>query len=271
MGAWPDRAEAGPGHRYHSSMPVSIGSRSRLAACITAFALLAAACGGDDADEAEADPTATAVAEATAAPTATPQPEPVDDDPADARADAGTDSDEPGTDDAPPSSGSALPTPTQGPISGDPAFTAASKLTTLGLDELFFGDPVDFAAEVADTVWTGLPDENSRPQCYTVQPQGGPAGIHFTVMDGSIERVDITNPIITTRSGAGVGFSEAALTELFGDSLEIENVAGGKQVTFVPTEGADRAFRIIWVTDGNAVVSMRAGRTTLVTPSSPCG
>lgn len=234
--------------------------------------LIGAACGGSDGVEANADPTATSVAEATATPAPTPTPEPAPDAQDDEGADTADEpADDSSTDETTPNSGSALPTPTQGPISGEPAFTAASKLTTLGLDEMFFGDPVDFAAEAADTVWTGLPAEGSRPQCYTVQPQGGPAGIHFTVMDGSIERVDITNPIITTRSGAGVGFGEAALTELFGDSLDIEDIAGGKQITFVPTEGADRAFRIIWITDGNAVISMRAGRTTIVTPSSPCG
>ena len=253
-------------------MPVSPGLRSRLAASAAIMVLVGAACGGSDGVEANVDPTATAVVEATVAPTPTPTPEPAAD-AADAEgADAADEpTDDSATDDTAPNSGSALPTPTQGPISGEPAFTAASKLTTLGLDEMFFGDPVDFAAEVADTVWTGLPAEGSRPQCYTVQPQGGPAGIHFTVMDGSIERVDITNPIITTRSGAGVGFSEAALIDLFGDSLDIEDVVGAKQMTFVPTDAADQAFRIIWVTDGNAVISMRAGRTTIVTPSSPCG
>ena len=121
------------------------------------------------------------------------------------------------------------------------------------------------------TTWTGLPPEGDRPQCYTVQPATGPVGIHFTVMDGFIERVDISNPIITTRSGAGVGSSEADLVELFGDALEVEEIPGGRQITFVPTDASDRSFRIIWVTDGQFVVSMRAGRTAIVTPWAPCG
>ena len=94
---------------------------------------------------------------------------------------------------------------------------------------------------------------------------------NLNVMDGFIERVDITNPIITTRSGAGVGSSEADLVELFGDALEVEEIPGGRQITFVPTDASDRAFRIIWVTDGQFVVSMRAGRTAMVTPWAPCG
>ena len=234
----------------------------RLTAALVVATLVAAGCSGDDDPEAAepeptlapADPTEdpepepTAEPEATATPTPTPEPQAPDG-----------------------SGGSAVPTPTQGPVSGDPAFTAASKLSTIGLDELFFGDPVEFAAEVASTTWIGLPPEGERPQCYTVQPASGPVGIYFTVMDGFIERVDVTNPIITTRSGAGVGSSEADLIELFGTSLEVEEIPGGRQIMFVPSDPTDRAFRIIWVTDGSFVVSMRAGRTAIVTPWAPCG
>ena len=78
------------------------------------------------------------------------------------------------------------------------------------------------------------------------------------------------SPIITTRSGAGVGSSEADLVELFGDSLEVEEIPGGREITFVPTDASDRAFRIVWVTDGQFVVSMRAGRTAIVAPWAPC-
>lgn len=235
----------------------------RLAGALAVALLVAAGCSGDDdPDTASAEPTL-GTEEPTIAspdPTATSAPEPI-----------ATATPTPEPQDPDGSGGSAVPTPTQGPVSGDPAFTGASKLTTIGLDELFFGDPVDFAAEVASTTWTGLPPEGDRPQCYTVQPASGPVGIHFTVMDGFIERVDITNPIITTRSGAGVGSSEADLVELFGDALEVEEITGGRQITFVPTDASDRAFRIIWVTDGQFVVSMRAGRTAIVTPWAPCG
>ena len=240
---------------------VSSASPRRLAAALAVALLVAAGCSGDDDDGAAtaAEPTIAAEEPTIAAeePTATAPPEPT-----------ATPTPEPQAPDG--SGGSAVPTPTQGPVSGEPAFTGASKLTTIGLDELFFGDPVEFAAEVASTTWTGLPPEDSRPQCYTVQPASGPVGIYFTVMDGFIERVDITNPIITTRSGAGVGSSEADLVELFGDSLEVEEIPGGRQITFVPTDASDRSFRIIWVTDGQFVVSMRAGRTAIVTPWAPC-
>ncbi|MGI9622386.1 MAG: hypothetical protein ACR2PK_06070 [Acidimicrobiales bacterium] len=239
---------------------------------VLAATLIAAACGGDDdPDLAEAEPTATEVeVEPTTEPTPVPEPT-VEPDEGEEAEDEGTGAEEGEDSGDTAGGGGASPTPTQGPISGDPAFTAASKLTTLGLDELFFGDPVEFAAETVGTTWVGLPPEGSRPQCYTVQPSGGPAGIYFTVVDGFVERVDISNPIITTRSGAGVGSSEADLVELFGSSLETAEIEGGMEITFVPTDENDRQYRIIWVTDGVAVTDMRAGRVEFVTPALSCG
>jgi len=244
-----------------------------------------AGCGGDDDDpqlSSTPPPTATQV------PIDTETEEPTDDGSGGDDA-AGTDTDNPGAADGtaddgdadaaadgsadatPPGGGEAVPTPTQAPISGEPAFTADSKLSTVGLDEVFFGDPVDVAAEQADTEWVGLPPAGSVPQCYTVQPAGGPAGIVFTVFDGRIERVDITNPSITTRSGASVGSTQAGLFDLFGDRLEETEFDDGADIMFVPADADDREFRIIWRTDGVAATSMRAGRVPVVLPSAPCG
>lgn len=283
----------------HYAFPMNDRPLHRLIGLLAAVAALAAGCGGDDPElTAEPQPTATVSAEQpTPAPTsdATDQPtddedpddpgtDPLDDPDPDSDIDTGGEPEDAAADDTASADGdpaeagageeivgNAIPTPTPAPVSGDPAFTAASKLSTVGLDEVFFGDPVDVAADQAETTWVGLADEGSRPRCYTVQPQGGPAGVVFTVQDGFIERVDITNPIITTRSGAGVGMREADLIALFGDSLEITDFGTGKRFTFVPSDADDRAFRIIWVTDGLAVISMRAGRLANVTPTAPCG
>jgi hypothetical protein len=247
---------------------------------LLAMTLFMAACGDDDPEltVADTEPTTTDDIEADATPT---PPDPVAEEDVETEG-AVDETDEQSSDSEAaeedsgsaaliPSGGEAVPTPTQGPTEGEPAFTAASKLTTVGLDEIFFGDPVDFAGEVASTAWIGLPDEGSRPQCYTVQPVGGPTGIYFTVMDGFIERVDISNPLITTRSGAGIGSSEQGLIELFGDSLETSDVGDGKEIVFVPSDAEDRQFRIVWTTDGTAVVHMRAGRIPGVMTTSPCG
>lgn len=239
--------------------------------------LVLAGCGGDSPELAVIDPeVATSTETATAEPTATPVP-PVDptgssddgDDP-DATPTA-TDDSEPTPETEPTAApGELRPTPTPAPVSGEPAFTSASKLTTVGLDEVFFGDPVRDAAEKASTTWIGLPAAGAEPQCYTVQPAGGPTGVVFTVVDGRIERVDIATAVITTRSGAGVGSTEAELDQLFGSQLEITPVTGGNEIAFVPVSEADQAFRIVWTTDGTTVTHMRAGRLPQVSPPSPC-
>lgn len=253
-------------------MPVAPVSR-RLVCFLVAIAVVASACGGDD------DPELSVTDAATATPAADDPVQVEEDETPEQTATAVPEDDEneteeagsPGEEPVAPGGGEAVPTPTQAPVSGEPAFTSASKLSTVGLDEIFFGDSVEDAATKASTEWVGLPPEGSSPQCYTVQPAGGPAGVVFTVLDGRIERVDITNPAITTRSGAGVGSTQAQLFDLFGERLEETEFEEGSNIMFVPADADDKEFRIIWTTDGLAAVKMRAGRTPGVLADAPCG
>jgi hypothetical protein len=161
-----------------------------------------------------------------------------------------------------------MPTPVT--TSGEPDFTSGSKLSTIGLDAVFFGDTPEAASDRGDITWIGLPEDGAAPQCYTIQPQGGPSGIVFTVIDSHIERVDISNPTITTLSGAGVGSTQAQLFDLFGSSLSETETSDGAYVVFEPSDEEDRDFRIIWQTDGVAATSMRAGRVPGVLADTPC-
>ena len=102
----------------------------------------------------------------------------------------------------------------------NPAFSSSDKLSTVGLGSLFFGMNPDVAADAIQTVWTGGA-EDGTPRCYLLAPANGPEGLVFTVYNSSIERVDVTNPSITTRSGASVGSTEAQLHELFGERLVV--------------------------------------------------
>lgn len=145
-------------------------------------------------------------------------------------------------------------------VDGEPgAFTGRSKLSTVGIDEVFFGMAVDLAAEAASTEWAGAP--SPLTSCYFVQPGNGPDGISFMVWDGFVERVDITNPILTTRSGAGVGSTEDQLRDLFGAQLESVSPT---TLAFVPTDEADAEFRIYFEIDGGEVTSLKAGRLAQV-------
>lgn len=109
------------------------------------------------------------------------------------------------------------------------------------------------------------------PECYKVRPAGGPAGIEFTVTAGTIERVDLTNDTITTRSGAGVGSTESQLVELFGDRVHTEaRAGGGNNIIFTPSDAADAAFRVIFETDGTTVTRFRSGRIPQVESVDYC-
>ena len=251
-----------------------------LLALLTAFSLVAAACGDDDPQLSASNQLTQTTAPIVADEIEAPSPAAAEDgteDGEDASAVDGEPDNTAPSDDATadssgtPGGGEPIPTPTQAPISGDPAFTGSSKLSTVGLDEVFFGDTVEDAGIKASTEWVGLPAGGTVPQCYTVQPAGGPAGLVFTVLDGRIERVDITNAAITTLSGAGVGSTQAQLFDLFDERLEETESDAGSEIMFVPTDAEDRDFRIIWSLDGVAAASMRAGRLPGVLSTSPCG
>lgn len=254
---------------------------------VAALALIAAGCGGDDDPELSvATPTPDDAADddtiepATADTAEEPDDgsgvtdddtEATDDESAEGDDETDETDDDTEASDAAAGGGEAVPTATQAPTTGDPDFTSASKLSTVGLDEVYFGDTPEAAAERGDIEWIGLPDEGAAPQCYTLQPGGGPEGIVFTVFDSHIERVDITDTTITTLSGAGVGSTPIELADLFGERLEETTGEAGPVLTFVPADADDQDFRIIWVTDGVAATSMRAGRVPVVLPDAPCG
>ena len=248
---------------------------------IALFAILVlffAACGNDD-DSGEEAP-----AEATSAPE---EPEPVstpapaDDDPAVEESDVELPEPAPVDESTPvpveepepiPVSTSEPPELPEPVDLSQPAFSSADKLSTVGIGSLYFGMTPEEGADAVSTLWTGGA-EDGTPRCYLLAPANGPSGMVFTVYNSSIERVDITNTSITTRSGASVGSTEAQLHELFGEQLVVSPYAdgSGNSIQFVPVDEADVDYRVIWETDGTSVTSMRAGRLPAVQPTEPCG
>lgn len=248
---------------------------------IALFAILVlffAACGNDDESGEEAPAEATAAPED---PTPEPTPDPADDTPP---------VEEPEVEEPEPvpfdeSTSAPVEEPEPIPVStaeppelpepvdlSKPAFSSADKLSTVGIGSLYFGMSPEEAADAVPTLWTGGA-EDGNPRCYLLAPANGPSGMVFTVYNSSIERVDITNPSISTRSGASVGSTEAQLHELFGEQLVVSPYAdgSGNSIQFVPVDEADLDYRVIWETDGTSVTSMRAGRLPAVQPAEPCG
>jgi len=143
----------------------------------------------------------------------------------------------------------------------DTAFTNSSKVTTVGLDEVFFGMQPDAAAVAASTTWTGIPETGTWPGCFAIRPSNGPDGVTFFVVNRTIERVNVSHPSIRTPSGLGVGTQLSELQAALGSNLELEEFGDGTQIArFVPSDEADAAFRIVFELRDDEVYRYRSGR-----------
>jgi hypothetical protein len=162
-------------------------------------------------------------------------------------------------------------TPAETPL-GSPKLNDSSRVTTAGVGVLLFGMTVVEAEKAAGTRL--LPDTSftAGPQCIVLKPEKGPAGVWFMVSAGVVVRADIRPPAkVTTRSGAGIGTTEAKLQELFpGRLTSTATPDGGKVIVYTPSDPVNAAFRVIFDTDGKAVTSFRSGRTPGIEPSTPC-
>ena len=163
----------------------------------------------------------------------------------------------------------ATTTTTEPDFEGAPEFDTNSSVSTVGIDAVSFGMTLP-AAEQA-VAGSFVPVDAANQTCYLVRPSGGPNGVLLTITAGTVERVDVTNPDITTRSGAGVGMAEEGLFSLFGDRLTSEaSDTGGNRIVFTPSDPGDAAFRVIFETDGSVVTSYRSGRLPQVDSTTPC-
>jgi len=163
-----------------------------------------------------------------------------------------------------------LDSPTPSAILLGSAFTNDSKVTTVGIDEVFFGMSADQAAEAASTDWLGEPSGSSP--CYKVAPAAGPNGVELWIVSGFVERVDVEHPDIRTPSKLGVGNTLTELQGQLGDRLTSETADDGTVVaTFTPSDAGDREFRLIFELADDAVVRYRSGRVGVVDqPAGDC-
>ena len=86
--------------------------------------------------------------------------------------------------------------------------------------------------------------------------------ISVLLTDGVVGRIDTTSDTYATRSGVRVGDSEGRVREVYGDRIRTtqnEYVPEGSYLTYTPTDSSDDT-RIVFVTDGDAVTAIQAGR-----------
>lgn len=152
---------------------------------------------------------------------------------------------------------------------GPPALDETSTVSTVGLDEVTFGMSLAGAQTAAGTVFV---PEGPAARCTVYVPEQAPAGIRFTIFDGAVERVDILEGPIRTRSGIGIGSPVGDVYTRYGAQAQPAPRAdgSGEDIVFVPQDETDAAFRVIFETDGAVVTSFRSGRVPLVLPSIPC-
>lgn len=219
---------------------------------VAAMCLAVAACGGGSDETADAIDSAPDVESTVAAPTEPP-----------ATVAIPTSTPLPTATALPANTPVPLEEPTPSAVLLTTAFTNSSKVTTVGIDEVFFGMTPDEAAEAASTTWVA--QDSPSATCYRVSPADGPDGVTLWVVDGHLERLDVEHPDIRTRSRLGVGNSLAELQSQIGDRLTDETNADGVVVaTFAPTDPGDREFRMIFELVDDRVVRYRSGRIGII-------
>ncbi len=172
-------------------------------------------------------------------------------------------------DTAAPAPGSSVP----GTVTtlGKPTLTDASTISTVGLDKVHFGMTVAEAEQAAGSKLVA--DGGKTGSCYLAKPESGPDGVAFLISDGRIERVDISAGPIATRSGAKVGSTNAQIKTTYPgqvqDAARPDGQPGGALV-YVPKDATDAQFRLVFLTDGTAVQSYRAGRVPQVLAATGC-
>ncbi|HKH50053.1 MAG TPA: hypothetical protein VKM72_35830 [Thermoanaerobaculia bacterium] len=154
------------------------------------------------------------------------------------------------------------------PNSSRERLTEDVKISIRGIGPIRIGmTPEEAASIIGDPLSVSEDWGGTSESCYYVKPEHGPEGIYFMVIGGRIERVDIANSQISSRSGARVGSSEDLIHKLFAGRLEVEGHAddeGGRSLVFTPRDESDRSYRMIFDTNGGEVTMIRAGRIPAV-------
>lgn len=173
---------------------------------------------------------------------------------------------------APPVAATVFTTTPAGAVAGPATLADTTPVTTAGLGTVLFGMPVAAAEKAAGTRLLPDPTFAAGAQCIVVKPEAGPAGLTFTVANGAVQRLDVRAPgKLRTRSGAGVGSSEATLKTLFAEKLVVTATAGARRAVYTPTDASNADFRVIFELDATgAVTAFRAGRVGVVDNTNPC-
>jgi hypothetical protein len=92
-----------------------------------------------------------------------------------------------------------------------------------------------------------------------------PSGVTVMIVDGLVARVDVArNSTVATSKGARIGDSEARILDLYKGRTTVtpHKYTDGHYITVTPPAGSgeDRAYRLVFETDGKKVTRYRGGK-----------
>lgn len=150
---------------------------------------------------------------------------------------------------------------------------------SLGSSELLLGKfgsieigmrPTDAESVIGGNGLAKIVDE----ECQLTYLLGDPYSPLITVRADAITAIQVYAPGQKTRSGIGVGSTEADIQTAYGENIVTEAAATGdpnqKLMIFVPSDDADKAHRIVFAIEGGIVTSLRTGVTESIVSAPGC-
>lgn len=135
------------------------------------------------------------------------------------------------------------------------------------------GDPDAFLVQ-ALRQGRELPREPDESPCAYMMTRQTPDQIGLMFSRGRLVRVDVYEPGIRTASGAQVGDTESKLLALYGVRIAVRQhhypPAAAHYLILNAADPEDRAFRVVFETDGSVVTRFRTGTVAAVGQVEGC-
>jgi hypothetical protein len=146
-----------------------------------------------------------------------------------------------------------------------PALTEESRLGTNGIGPILVGMTVKQAEKASGRK---IKVSNYPDSTCAYGEVLGINGVSLLLLDGIIERADISNPRILTLRGAKMGDSETQIKNFYSGQIKITphpyTGPEGHYLTFYPKDRADKDYRLIFETRQGKVTRYRGGRLPAV-------
>ena len=149
--------------------------------------------------------------------------------------------------------------------------TSASRVSADGLGPIEIGMTERQAERAGQVALTGT---GSGPDCRYLYLRKGTIHADLMLVRGRIVRIDLVKRGLRTTGGVRIGDSEPSVRRRFAGRLRVsptKYIPGGSDLELRPRTRSERNRRLIFGTDGEKVVSVRAGRLPEVRWVERCG